>query len=121
MWIVADEFVLASGSRPLDRPPFSWMQGVIALLALLTTMIVLTTQNRQGKYAEQRAHLELQVTLRAEQKTAKLIALVEELRRDLPSVPKRADSAAEAMTESVDPHAVVSALEELEEGKTHGH
>ena len=47
----------------------------------------------------------------AEQKIAKLIALVEELRRDLPNVHDRRDSLAEAMIRPVDPHAVASALE----------
>ncbi len=65
--------------------------------------MVLNTQNRQGRHAEQRSHLDLQVNLLAEQKIAKLIALVEELRRDLPQVRDRVDHVAEAMKESVDP------------------
>ena len=77
----------------------------------MTTM-VLITQNRQTHDAEQRAQLDLQINLLAEQKVAKLIALLEELRRDLPIVQDRVDRAAEAMTEPVDPHAVLSALQE---------
>src|SRR5262249_15009922 len=93
-------------------PPFFWLQGTVALSALLMTTIVVTTQSRQTRHAEQRAQLELQVSLLAEAKVAKLIALVEELRRDLPSVPNRVDPVADAMTENVDPHKVMSALEE---------
>ena len=95
-----------------DPPPFSWLQGLVGLGALLMTTVVLITQNRQNKTEEQRAHLDLQVSLLAEQKIAKLIALVEELRRDLPNVHNRSDPEAEAMSESADPHAVLSALEE---------
>jgi uncharacterized membrane protein len=73
---------------------------------------VLTTQNRQRKIADGRAQLDLQVNLMAEQKLAKLIALVEELRRDLPDVKNRVDPLADAMTHAVDPHAVATALEE---------
>ena len=76
----------------------------------MTTM-VLTMQNGQGRHAEQRSHLGLQVNLLAEQKIAKLIALLEELRRDLPIVRDRKDSIAEAMAEQFNPHAVISALE----------
>lgn len=95
-----------------DPPPFPWLQGAITLGALLMTTVVLITQNRQGQMAERRAHLDLQVNLLSEQKVAKLIALVEELRRDLPNVQNRHDPEAEAMTEAADPHAVLSALEE---------
>jgi uncharacterized membrane protein len=48
--------------------------------------------------------------LLAEQKLAKLIALIEELRRDMPNVNNRVDSLAEAMTHAVDPNAVADAL-----------
>jgi len=95
-----------------DPPPFSRMQSVIALVALLMTTMVLTTQSRQAKHAEQRSHLDLQVNLLAEQKIAKLIGLVEELRRDLPNVHNRKDSIAEAMTNAIDPGAVISVLED---------
>jgi uncharacterized membrane protein len=74
--------------------------------------VVLTTQSRQSHAFEQRAELELQVNLLAEQKIAKLIALVEELRRDMPTVTNRVDPLAEQMKEPIDPHAVLSALEQ---------
>ncbi len=95
-----------------DPPPFYWLQGAIGLAALLMTTMVLTTQNGEGRHAEQRSHLGLQVNLLAEQKVAKLIALIEELRRDLPSVHNRKDVVAEAMAEAFDPGAVISALKD---------
>jgi uncharacterized membrane protein len=56
--------------------------------------------------------LELQVNLVSEQKIAKLISLLEELRRDLPSVRDRVDVVADAMAEAVDPQAVITSLED---------
>jgi uncharacterized membrane protein len=100
------------GIPQVDPPPFFWLQGVMGLSALLVTTMVLTTQNRLAKRAVQRDHLDLQVNLVAEQKIAKIIALIEELRRDLPSVQNRVDLVADAMTQAVDPHAVVSVLEQ---------
>ncbi len=97
--------------HPFDPPPFYWLQGLVGLYAALMTTMVLTTQNRQNKEAERRAHLELQVSLLAEQRTAKIVALLEELRRDLPSVKNRPDPVAEAMQETVAPDAVISALD----------
>jgi len=87
----------------------------VGLGALLTTTIVLIPPTRQGKPAEQRAQLDLQVSLLAEPKTAKLIALLEELRRDPPEVTNRHDAEAVAMEQSTDPHAILDALETLHE------
>lgn len=111
VWVGANLAARSLGNTPWDVPPFYWLQGLIGLSALLMTIIVLITQNRQGQTAERRAQLNLQINLLSEQKVTKLIALVEELRRDLPIVHNRHDPEAEAMTESADPAAVLSALE----------
>lgn len=76
------------------------------------TIAVLIKQNWQEKLAEQRAQLSLQLNLLSEQKIAKLITLVEELRCDLPDVQNRHDPEAEGMQQAVDPRMVVNALEE---------
>lgn len=99
------------GWQRVDPPPFFWLQGMVALSALLMTTLVLITANRQTRNAEERSHLDLQVNLLAEHKVAKLIALLEELRRDLPMVRNRIDREADAMQEAVDPHAMLEALE----------
>jgi len=103
------------GWQKIDPPPFFWLQGVVALCALLMTTMVLITANRQTRNAEERSHLDLQVNVLAEHKVAKLIALVEELRRDLPMVRDRIDHEANAMQEAVDPHAMLAALERASE------
>jgi uncharacterized membrane protein len=111
-WAVLNAFAPRVGLRALDPPPFVWLQGVIGLAALLTAAMVLITQNRQAKLIERRMHLDLQVNLLTEQKTAKLIELLEELRRDLPNVRNRRDSEAEVMQHSAEPHQVIAALEQ---------
>ena len=105
-WILANLLAKRFGFRSLDPPPFIWLQGTACIAALLIAVTILTTQNRNARLTQQRAHLDLQVNLIAEEKIAKLIALIEELRRDLPSVIDRKDSLADAMTEAVDVHAV---------------
>ena len=95
----------------LDDPPFAWLQGAVGLGALLMTSVILITQNRQGKLAERREQLELQMSMLTEQRTAKIIDLLEELRRDMPSVHNRVDLEAEALTKTVDPHEVLATLE----------
>ncbi len=111
LWVGFNTLAAKVGLRALDPPPFEVLQALVGVAALLMTIMVLTTQNRQSKHTEQRAHLDLQVNLLAEQKVAKLIALLEELRRDLPAVPDRVDPEAQVMTEPLDPAAVITALE----------
>ncbi len=94
-----------------DDPPFVWLQGAVGLGALLMVTVILITQNRQGKLAERREQLDLQMSMLTEQRTAKIIDLLEELRRDLPSVRNRVDLEAEALTKTVDPHEVLAAFE----------
>ena len=112
VWIAANLALSAWGGSPFDEPPFHWLQGVIAIVALLVTTVVLIKQNRLDKLSEQRAHLDLKVLLLIEQKTAKLIDLMEELRRDLPNVKDRRDSGAVVMRQAMSPEAVLAALDE---------
>jgi uncharacterized membrane protein len=109
-WIAYNSLAPRMAWRTLDPPPFVWLQGAIALFAAFTTTLVLVAQTRQRAVDDQRAHLELQINLLAEQKTTKIIALLEELRRDLPDVRDREDPVADAMQEEIDPCAVHSAI-----------
>lgn len=116
LWILPNVFPRRFGIRPFDPPPFYALQGVVSFSALLISTGVLIKQTRQEQLAEQRAQLSLQMNLLSEQKIAKLIDLIEELRRDLPNVKDRQDPEAEVLKQSTDPHLVVNALEErLEE------
>ena len=111
-WMCANMALSAWDMTPFDEAPFFWLQGLIGLAALLTTTVVLIKQNRVAKLGEQRAHLDLKVTLLIEQKTAKLIDLMEELRRDLPNVKNRHDSGADVMQKAMSPEGVLAALDE---------
>ena len=110
-WILANGVVAATGRQPFDPPPFFWLTGVISLAALLMTIVILTTENRMSEIAEQRSRLNLQISLLADRKAAKIVQLLEELRYDLPSVPNREDPEASELTLPSDPHEVASELE----------
>jgi uncharacterized membrane protein len=115
IWILVNVMLLRFGIEEFDPPPYFWLQGIIGLGALLTTTVVLSKQNRLAKLAEQREHLDLKVTLLTEQKAAKLIDLLEELRRDLPNVKDRHDPEAAALQKSMNPELVLAALDERSE------
>src|ERR1039457_4702309 len=108
LWMLANAVLRQFGMAEFDPAPFSWLQGIVGLGALLTATVVLTKQNRLTKLAEQRAHLDLKVTLLTEQKAAKLIDLLEELRRDLPNVSNRHDPEAAALKQSMNPDLVLA-------------
>jgi uncharacterized membrane protein len=112
VWIGANLAARFLGFEVFDEPPFFWLQGMVALAAQLTTTVVLIKQNRVDKLSEQRAHLDLKVTLLIEQKTAKLINLMEELRRDLPNVRHRHDPGSAAMQQAMSPTGMLAALDE---------
>lgn len=112
IWVVANDLLRWSGRPGFDREPFPWLQGLVSLGALLMATVVLSRQNRLARLADQREHLDLKVTLLIEQKTAKLIGLVEELRRDLPYVQDRHDPRALSLQEPMNPELVIAALDE---------
>ena len=112
VWILVNISLREIGMVVFDPPPFFWLQGIVGLSALLTATVLLSKQNRLAKLAEQRAHLDLKVTLLTEQKAAKMIDLLEELRRDLPNVKNRHDPEAASLQQSMNPDQVLAALDE---------
>lgn len=112
LWILANSLLHAFGRWQFDPAPYSLLQFIASLGALLTTIAVLSRQNRLAKLADRRAHLDLKVTMLTEQKTAKLIALLEELRRDLPNVKDRHDPEAAALKSSMNPEGVRATLDQ---------
>ncbi len=70
VWMLANAVLRRSGMVEFDPAPFFWLKGIVCLGALLTATVVLIKQNRIAKLEEQRAHLDLKVTLLTEQKTA---------------------------------------------------
>lgn len=116
LWILLNLDLKAFAHFTWDEPPFFWLQGLIGALSLLVTATVLVSQARQGQLAEQRAQLSLQFALLGEQRSAKIVQLLEELRRDLPDVQNRFDEEAEAMQQPTSPEAILQALETLADG-----
>jgi uncharacterized membrane protein len=108
------------GRESFDQPPFIWLQGLIGLSSLLLTTMVLIAQNRERHLNERRVQLDTQMNLLVEQKVAKIIELIEELRLDLP-IRDRRDETAAAMKRATDPHELAAKLEEkLDPDGRHG-
>lgn len=110
-WIAWNLAAPELGFEQFDEPPFFWLQGLIGLSALLISTTVLIRQNRMSLLAEHNAHLDLQISLLAEEKISKIIAMLEELRRDSPNLPDRPDQEAEELAQSADTSTVLEAIE----------
>ena len=109
-WIVCTQ--VAPQLLPFGLPPFDAREMGVDMSALLIATGVLVQQSRQDKLAEQRSHLTLQINLLTEQKIAKLIELVEELREDLPTIRDRDDLEARIMQQATDPQIVLDILQD---------
>jgi len=112
IWIGLNLVLQAMGARPFDPPPFDGLQSLTGVGALLMTVFILVTQRREDELSELRGQLTLQLAMLSDQKTAKLIELIEELRRDLPNVHDRPDAEADSLSRPADRDAVLDALKE---------
>jgi uncharacterized membrane protein len=108
-WVLAA--VLRTGGH-VERPPFTWLELAATVAALVVAMLILVTQRRQDKLSERRAQLTLELAILADRKNAKIIALLEELRRDHPDVPDRVDAESAEMATPADPQSVLAAIDE---------
>ena len=113
-WVACNVALLRAGAS-FDRPQFPWLELIISLASLLVTIFILITQNRLSTVSDRRAEVTLQIALVTEQKVAKVIELLEQLRRDDPNLPNRRDHQAEAMAQATDLREAVSELKNAQE------
>jgi uncharacterized membrane protein len=73
-WIVIN-LGLIPGVPVFDRFPFGLLSLIVGLEAIFLSTFVLMTQNRQSHQADHWAHLDLQISLLAEQEIAKILQL----------------------------------------------
>jgi len=111
-WIGLNLAAAALGYRPIDPPPFTWLWGAVSLASLYMVVLILATQRREDQLAQHRELLILELGILSEQKTAKVIELLEESRRDSPLIRDRVDQEADAMALPSDPQSVLDAIKE---------
>lgn len=112
IWIAANVIMIGEHREPFDPPPFAWLQGMLALSALLMTVLILTTANRVAQLDTARDKLDLQINLLNERRTAKLIQMMDQLRRDLPEAPTHDDPEVQQLSAPTNTTEVSRAIEE---------
>ena len=111
-WMGGNEGASRFGWTPIDPPPFPGLSGLVSLASLYFVVMILTTQRRGDSLSRRRELLNLELAILNEQKTAKIVALLEELRRDSPAIHDRVDEQAEVMARPADPRSVIEAIHE---------
>ena len=84
-WIGANLIASALGLQAIDAPAFLWLQGAANLFSLFVVMLVLVAQKHEDELNAHRDTLTLELAILSEHKIAKVIQLLEELRRDSPT------------------------------------
>ena len=115
-WMGLNVMLVTLHLTAFDRPPFNWLNLFVSLGAALMTLVILASQCRTEILANRRSQLGLQLAFISDHKQAKIIALLEELRRDDPLIKDRPDRQAQAMTEATDSKGMLAAIEETREG-----
>ncbi len=96
-----------------DLAPADWLEVLLTIFAVYVTLLILAGQRKQERLATHLQQLTLQMSLLNEQKSAKIIALLEEFRRDDPRMTDRLDPEAEAMAAKADAQQVSEAISEI--------
>jgi uncharacterized membrane protein len=111
-WIVANLLAASFGYRAPDPPPFQGLQGAMTLISLFMVFLILGAQKHEDAMNKHRELLTLELAILSEQKTAKVIQLLEEFRRDSPHIHDRIDRDAEKLAQPANPQSVLDAIKE---------
>ena len=115
LWIVANLIAGGLGFEAIDLPPFPWLEAVASIFSLFVVMLVLVAQKHEDELNAHRDTLTLELAILSEHKIAKVIQLLEELRRDSPHVQDRDDLQAREMGEPADAGSVLAAVRAKDE------
>ena len=110
-WIIGNLVAVNMGGGAFDRFPFPDLALFATVCAFLSTLLILTTQRHEQDVARRRDQLTLHMAVLSEAKIAKVIALLEEQRRDSDSLPSRDDPQASEMAKPSNPE---DSLEKIE-------
>jgi uncharacterized membrane protein len=115
-WIFVNLLTPAWLAKAPDPPPFNLLFQCASLFSVYITLLILISQRREREWVHQRDQLTLELAMLSERKTAKIIQLLEEFRRDHPDMFDREDHEANAMSEPANTRAVGEALLEPHQG-----
>ncbi len=87
--------------KPFDPFPFSVLDMVVSLFAIILSVLVLINQNRQSQMEQIRKQVEFEVNVRAEDEITKVLTMVHEIHQHL-GLYNKSDKELEKMKEPTD-------------------
>jgi uncharacterized membrane protein len=111
-WVGGNALLPSLGLEPFDPAPYSLLEVLLTLMGIYISLAILSGQRRAAALAELRSQVNLEHTILAEHKAAKMIELLEELRRDHPQIADRPDREARNLAVPTDPKDVAAAIVE---------
>lgn len=98
--------------KPFDPFPFGILALVVSSESVFLTIFVLISQNRMARQAERRSHLDLQVSMLAEQEITMMLQMQQKLCQHLGVDVKSATAAVEGFSKTTDVHRLATELQE---------
>jgi uncharacterized membrane protein len=99
--------------KPFDPFPFPELEMVVSLFAIILSVSVLISQNRQGRMEKLRQKVEFEVNIRAENEITKVLAMLHQIQKKLGI--NTHDQELEQMKENLDIQQLQHKLDDAEE------
>ena len=103
---------LLPGLKTFDPFPFGILALVISSESVCLTIFVLISQNRMARQAEKRSHLDLQVSMLAEQELTTALQMLQKLCQHIGVDVKSARQEVQGFSKTTDMHKLATELEE---------
>src|ERR1700682_4837469 len=98
--------------KAFDPFPFGILALLVSSESVFLTIFVLISQNRMARQAERRSHLDLQVSMLAEQEITTMLQMQQKLCQHLGVDVKSSTAAVEGFSRTTDVHKLATELEE---------
>lgn len=111
-WMLLNVAAQSFNLKAPDPPPFLRLQGAIGIFSVYAVLLILSTQRRQDRLVSQLERLLVEMAIVSDEKSSKIISLLEENRRDDPGMNDRQDPEAERLSEPLDHASVLKAIKD---------
>ena len=99
------------GVEPFDPFPFTFLTMIVSLEAIFLAIFVLISQNRMARHTDQRAHLDLQINLLAEQEMTMMLKMLQRLCEKAGVQAEIPNKELQSLFEKTDPHKLMQYLQ----------
>ncbi len=103
---------LIPGISPFDKPPFNLLTFIVGVESIFLLTFVLMRENRMRRQSEQRAQLELQVNLLADNKASEILKVLRQISERLGAEEVAADEQVQQLSHKTHLETLTRELEE---------